>query len=143
MTKGEMAEKYFKEGYNCTQAVFGAFVEETGMDFDQAMIYSCGFGGGVGRMREVCGAVSGMVMVISILYGSSNPKEKNDIYKRVQEVCNEFKEQNGTIVCKELLGLVKREPTTDTEKPYKKTPCIELVRQSATIVENYIARNSK
>ncbi len=146
MTKADLAQQYFKEGYNCSQAVFGAFCDLFDMDKDTAMIYSSGFGGGMGRMREVCGAVSGMVMVISILYGSADPKAKSDVYKRVQEVSNKFKEQNGSIVCKELLGLTKKSEISPiaeerTKEYYKKRPCELLVYDCAQILEEYISRN--
>ncbi|MGN1419918.1 MAG: C-GCAxxG-C-C family protein [Eubacterium sp.] len=139
MNKKEYAESLFKSGYNCSQSVAVAFAEETGLDKELVARLTVGFGGGVGRMREVCGAVSGMAFVISALYN----EDKGNIYKRVQEVANEFRKENGSVVCRELLGLSINgadspvpEPRTDAY--YKKRPCVELVGMSADILEGYI-----
>ena len=103
MTKGESAKENFMSGLNCSQAVAAAFAEEMNMPKSLVEKLTVGFGGGMGRMREVCGAVSGMTFVISALYDD----DKSGIYKRVQAVANEFREENGSIVCRELLGLSK------------------------------------
>lgn len=139
MNKKEYAESLFKSGYNCSQSVAVAFAEETGLDKELVARLTIGFGGGVGRMREVCGAVSGMALVISALYN----EDKGSIYERVQEVANEFRKKNGSVVCRELLGLSIKgadspvpEPRTDAY--YKKRPCVELVGMSADILEKYI-----
>lgn len=139
MNKKEYAENLFKSGYNCSQSVAVAFAEEAGLDKELVSRLTIGFGGGVGRMREVCGAVSGMAFVISALYN----EDKGNIYKRIQEVANEFRRENGSVVCRELLGLSIKgadspapEPRTDTY--YKKRPCVELVGMSADILEKYI-----
>ena len=144
----EMAKNLFKQGYNCSQAVFGSFCDLTGIDFETAMMISSSFGGGMGRLREVCGAVSGMFMTIGVLYGYSNPKDavaKKEHYARVQELAKKFEEQNGSIVCRELLGLSvkKQEPTPEarTESYYKKRPCAELVEMAALFVDKYIEEN--
>ena len=94
MTKKELGISYFKQGYNCAQAVVKTFASEIGIDEDIAIKLISGFGGGFGRMREVCGAVSGMVAVLSAVKGYSNPtanQEKMDLYKTVQSLMNEFK----------------------------------------------------
>ena len=101
MTKGESAKENFMSGLNCSQAVAAAFAGEMNMPKSLVEKLTVGFGGGMGRMREVCGAVSGMTFVISALYDD----DKSGIYKRVQAVANEFREENGSIVCRELLGL--------------------------------------
>lgn len=139
MNKKEYAESLFKSGYNCSQSVAVAFAEEAGLDKEMVARLTIGFGGGVGRMREVCGAVSGMAFVISALYN----EDKGSIYERVQEVANEFRKENGSVVCRELLGLSIKgadspvpEPRTDAY--YKKRPCVELVGMSADILEKYI-----
>ena len=98
MTKGESAKENFMSGLNCSQAVAAAFAEEMNMPKSLVEKLTVGFGGGMGRMREVCGAVSGMTFVISALYDD----DKSGIYKRVQAVANEFREENGSIVCREL-----------------------------------------
>lgn len=135
MGKGDLAAAYFEQGYNCSQAVLLAFVEECGMDEKTAMKISSSFGGGMGRMREVCGAVTGMFMVAGLLYGYDDPKEtekKAPHYEKIQALANEFKEETNSIVCKELLGLVEVKDVTP-----KKLPCKELVRRAATIMEEF------
>ena len=108
-----------------------------------------GFGGGVGRMREICGTISGMTFVLSYLYGYSDPKafeEKAEHYARVQQLANKFKEDNGSVVCRELLSLQKKGndspvPEKRTKQYYKKRPCPELARYVADILEDYINDN--
>ena len=145
MTRREKAEALFVEGYNCAQAVFGAFCDETGMDLETAVKFASAFGGGMGRLREVCGGVSGMFMVAGLLYGYNDPKakeEKADHYTRIQKLAEDFSKENGSIVCRELLGLTekKQEPTPEarTAEYYKKRPCKELVGMATEIMDNYI-----
>ena len=144
----ERAAELFKEGYNCAQSVFAAYSEELGMDFETALKLSSSFGGGMGRMREVCGAVSGMFMVVGLKSGYSDPKDdaaKADHYKLIQELAQKFKEQNGSIICRNLLGLSKPEgspvPEARTENYYKKRPCVELVKSAAKILDEYLEEN--
>lgn len=144
MSKGDKAKSLFMAGYNCSQAVAAAFCEETGLDEELTKKLTVGFGGGVGRMREVCGAVSGMTFVLSAIYN----EDKGSIYKRVQEVSNEFRKQNGSIICRELLGLTTDStcfPVPDERTPqyYKKRPCPEIVAIAADILEKYLANNPK
>ena len=148
MGHGEKAKQLFMEGYNCSQAVLGAFCEECGMDFGTAMKLSSSFGGGMGRLREVCGAVSGMFMVAGLIYGYDDPKgqeEKTKHYERIQELAREFKEENGSIVCRELLGLTEKKsepkPELRSAEYYKKRPCPEMVQMAAEIMEQYILNN--
>ena len=133
MSRGDKAYELFLSGYNCTQAVVGAFADVIGVDFDTAVRIGSGFGGGMGRLREVCGTFSGAVMVINMQYGYSDPKN-------VQAA--QFRRDNGSLICKELLGLVKPEnspiPEARTDEYYKKRPCPELCRYSANMVEDYI-----
>lgn len=143
-THGQKAMKYFKEGYNCSQSVFLAFAEEYGMDAKTALRLSSSFGGGMGRLREVCGAVSGMFLAAGLLYGYDSPTDrraKTKHYQRIQELAARFKEENGTIVCKELLGLIDKEfspiPEERTKEYYKKRPCGQLVGMAAAILEAY------
>lgn len=147
MDKKEKAMALFKEGYNCSQAVFGAFAEELGLDFETAVKISSSFGGGMGRMREVCGAVSGMFMAAGIKWGYSSPTDnhaKTNHYKLIQDLAAEFKKKNGSIVCRELLGLEGKDnnyvPSARTDEYYKKRPCIELVGEAAEILEEYSER---
>lgn len=144
MTKREKAMSLFKEGYNCSQAVFGAFAEELGLDLETALKISSSFGGGMGRMREVCGAVSGMFMTAGLKYGYSSPKDvkaKTAHYKLIQELAEKFKDKNKYIVCRQLLGLEGQDknyvPSERTDEYYKKRPCAELIGDAAEILEQY------
>lgn len=145
----EKAKRLFKEGgYNCCQAVVLAYNDILGLDDETAVAISSGFGGGMGRMREVCGSVSGMTILAGLMRPASDPTVKDwrtANYALVQEMAGEFKTINGSIVCKELLGLVPMgssspapkespEPSDRTQEYYKKRPCEELVGISARIV---------
>lgn len=141
----ELAKDLFIEGYNCSQAVLAAFEDEIGLDLETCLKIASSFGGGMGRLREVCGAVSGMFMVAGLIYGYTDPKDysaKTEHYRRIQQLAKQFEEQNGSIVCRELLGLsVKADapvPEKRTEQYYKKRPCAELVEQAAAIMDDYI-----
>ncbi len=142
--KSEKAKELFKQGYNCSQAVLGVFCEELGLDFDTAMKLASSFGGGMGRMREVCGTVSGMFMAAGLAFASSSDSalEKGEHYKRIQELAKRFKDKNGSIICKELLQGVESStsptPSERTETYYKKRPCVELVGDSVEIFEEYL-----
>lgn len=147
MSKREEAIALFEKGYNCSQAVAGAFCDETKIDFDTMMRIASAFGGGMGRLREVCGAVSGMFMVAGLLFGYGSPEEiqaKKELYARVQTLAFSFKDANGSYVCRELLGLDikgadKPTPEKRTAEYYKKRPCKELVGDAAEILEKYLA----
>ena len=139
------AEENFLKGYNCTQAVFLAFQDLFEMDEKTAAKLSSSFGGGMGRLREVCGAVSGMFLVAGMLYGYDTPgahQEKSDHYKRIQELAKAYELENGSIVCRELLGLSEKRqqpvPEKRTEEYYKKRPCPKLVGMAAAIMGQYI-----
>ena len=142
--KKQKAKELFKQGYNCSQSVLGVFCEELGLDFDTAMKISAPFGGGMGRMREVCGTVTGMFMTIGLAFSTSggNAQNKSDVYKIVQELANNFRERNGSIVCKELLNGIESStspiPSERTEGYYKKRPCVELVGDAVEIVGTYL-----
>ena len=145
MTRREKAVALFVEGYNCAQAVAIAFEDVHGVDRETIAKLSSSFGGGMGRLREVCGGVSGMFMVAGLLYGYNDPKakeEKADHYTRIQKLAEDFSKENGSIVCRELLGLTekKQEPTPEarTAEYYKKRPCKELVGMATEIMDNYI-----
>lgn len=144
----QAACKLFTEGCNCSQAVFAAFCDVTGMDYETSLKLSSSFGGGMGRMREVCGACSGMFMVAGLLYGYSSMDDdisKADHYKRIQLLAEQFKAEHGTIICRELLKRlsVTSAPTPDkrTEEYYKVRPCVKFVRTAAEILDRYIAEN--
>ncbi len=142
----QKAMNYFKEGYNCAQSVFLAFVDKYGMDESMALRLSSSFGGGMGRLREVCGAVSGMFMVAGLLYGYDSPTDdeaKKLHYARIQQLAHTFADETGSIVCRELLGLSHKEdvptPEKRTETYYQKRPCAQMVGLAAAIMEQYIA----
>lgn len=144
-TKAEKAEKMFRDGYNCSQAVFCAFAEDLGMNKEMALKLSSSFGGGMGRLREVCGAVSGMFMAAGMIFGYSDPKDKTSKtahYKLIQELAGRVKEKYGTIICRELLPPSARNtnpvPDDRTAQYYTKRSCAELVHDCAEILENYI-----
>ena len=146
MNRGEYAAELFLKGYNCAQAVAVAFRQETGMTADQAARMASSFGGGMGRMREVCGAVSGMLLVAGLLYGYETPGDdasKKEHYGRVQELAGQFREQVGTIVCREILKNPPSDPnpTPRTAEFYKVRPCARMVLLAAEILDRYLADN--
>ncbi len=146
----ERARNYFLEGYNCAQAVVMAFDDIMAMDVAQLARLAAPFGGGMGRMREVCGTVSGMAMVAGAIAPSNDPKnleERKTNYALVQRFAESFKQENGDIVCRRLLGLepvVERAetamPSERTSEYYKKRPCVEYVACAARIVAEHLAR---
>ena len=138
-------QKKIVNGYNCTQAVFLAFSDLYQMDMATAARLSSSFGGGMGRLREVCGAVSGMFLVAGMLYGYDMPGDlegKKEHYARIQQLARAYEEENGSIVCRELLRLDRKRdlpvPEERTAEYYKKRPCKKLVRMAAAIMEQYI-----
>lgn len=149
MSEKVKAVELFKEGYNCSQSVFTAFAHRFGIDEETALRISAGLGGGIGRMREVCGAVSGAAMVIGSIASATEGKDdenKQKNYELVREFAERFKDENGSIICRELLGLdVKMEestkPESRTAEYYKKRPCVELVECAAVILEELIKEN--
>lgn len=148
MSRGDEAYSCFMSGYNCAQAVVLSFRDLLGMDEQTAARLSCGFGGGMGRMREVCGTFSGVVTVMSWLYGYSDPADnatKADLYEKIRALADEFRADNGSIICRELLGLQQAEksavPEARTSEYYKKRPCPELCRYAADMLERFIEQN--
>lgn len=149
MTEKERAMELFIEGYNCSQSVFTAFSHRFGIDEETAKKISAGLGGGVGRQREVCGAVSGAAMVLGSVASAkdgsdSEGKQKN--YELVTEFCNRFKEKHGTIICRELLKNAKvinngTVPDERTAHYYKNRPCLRLVEDAAEILSQMLEEN--
>lgn len=145
-TKAKRAKELFKDGYNCSQAVLGAFCEDLNLDFESAMRMASSFGGGMGRLREVCGAVSGLFLAVGLKFGYSSPIDidaKAKHYKLIQQLAEKFKEKNGSIICRELLNIGENKeshiPEQRTETYYKKRPCAELVEDAAEIFEELLA----
>lgn len=144
----EKAVALFTQGYNCAQSVFVAFSDVTGMDEELAKRLSSSFGGGMGRLREVCGTCSAMFMAAGILYGEGTETDhaiKTEHYKRIQHLAEEFRKKHETIVCRDLLkGLsVTSEPIPEkrTEQYYKVRPCVKFVRTAAEILDRYLEEN--
>ncbi|MCM1099840.1 MAG: C-GCAxxG-C-C family protein [Clostridium sp.] len=146
--RGRAAMEYFLSGYNCTQAVVLAYEDLLPADRATLLRMSSSFGGGMGRLREVCGTVSGMFLVAGFLYGYDDPKafeEKAAHYGRIQELAARFRQRQGSIVCRELLGLSGKSdspvPERRTEEYYRKRPCPQLAGLAAMILEQFIAEN--
>lgn len=146
MSHADKAEELFRQGCNCSQAVFLAFEDVTGMEHEAALKLSSVFGAGMGKLREVCGAVSGAFMVLGILYGYydlTSREEKIRTYKMIQDFAAKYKEKKGTIICRELLGLKEGEdlpePAVRTEEYYQSRPCIGACRLAAEMVDEVIS----
>ncbi|MDO4493163.1 MAG: C-GCAxxG-C-C family protein [Clostridia bacterium] len=142
---GETAAELFGNGYNCAQAVVGAFAEAFGHDAVRSMQMVQPLGGGVGRQREVCGAVTGMCLVLGMAEGNGEPgaSNKKEIYEATRALCDAFRTENGSILCRDLLGFAEGEkggdPEPRTERYYKTRPCKELVAHAAEIVAAYLS----
>ena len=143
--RAQRAKEYFNEGYNCAQAVALAYADLTSLDEHTVATITASFGGGMGRLREVCGAVSGMSFVASFVApcpSADDAEAKKANYALVQHFAEAFRQQNGYIVCRQLLGLdrPKDEPTPSprTAEYYKKRPCAEYVYEAALIVGRYL-----
>ena len=140
----ELALKYFTKGYNCAQSVFAAFHEEMGLEEKTALKMSSAFGGGMGRLREVCGAVSGMFMVLSTLYGYDNTEDseaKKLLYSRVQALAEEFKKEYGAIICRELLASPDVKKAAPVQGSGHAGFCFEYVKTAARIMSEFIEKN--
>ena len=145
MSRADRAEELFRQGYNCGQSVFAAFADVLGLTVEEAAKIASPFGAGFGKLREVCGAVSGMTLVTGYLKGYSDPADyesKKEVYALTRKMCAEFEERQGSIICRELLGLKKgkdtAEPAVRTEEYYRSRPCIGACRTAAEIVEREI-----
>ena len=137
------AVQAFLDGYNCAQAVAVAFSDLTGLDRQTSARIASPFGGGMGRMREVCGAVSGMLMVAGMLYGYDDPKAttaKRVLYTQVQEMAGQFRDEMGSIICRDLLKNPPSDPNPSprTTAYYQNRPCARMVETAARILDAYI-----
>lgn len=145
MTRAEHAAELFASGYNCAQAVALAFCDLTGFSKEQTAKMLAPFGGGFGRLREVCGAVSGMTFVYGCLYGyeAPNPEAQMKVYETEQALAAQFKEKAGSIICREILKNPPSDPVPSprTEEYYASRPCVRMVYTAANILETYIAQN--
>ena len=146
MEHSTKAAELFLQGYNCAQAVMVAFCDLTGLEQDAAAKQASAFGGGMGGLREVCGAVSGMFMVLGHLYGYESPTDdaaKKLVYEQARELAEKFREQTGSIICREIL---KNPPTDPNPSPrtaeyYAKRPCARMVMIAAELLDGFIAQH--
>lgn len=142
MDHSYQAAELFQKGYSCAQAVVVAFSDVTGLTPEISAKLASSFGGGMGRMREVCGAVSGMLLVAGYLYGyeSPDPVAQKAHYALVQDLAGQFREVAGSIVCREILKNPPSDPkpTPRTEEFYKNRPCTRMVVLAAQILDAYI-----
>ena len=145
MNRKNDAVNYFYEGYNCSQSVVLAFKELLPIDEKTLLEMSSSFGGGISRLRETCGAVSGMAIILGLLYGYSDPEsheKKTEHYARVQDVILKFEERNHSLVCRELLNLQDKHstptPAARTKDYYNNRPCPKLIGDAVEILEEYI-----
>lgn len=154
MNKQERIEKavaLFKEGYNCSQSVVAAYADLYGFTPEQALRMAASFGGGIGRMREICGAACGMFLLAGLersALSGADRESKAANYALVQELAAKFKEATGTIHCAELLGLSKKEPVVATPEArtaqyYAKRPCAKMVEIAATIWGDFLEKEGK
>ena len=146
MDHGIKAAELFLEGYNCAQAVAVAFCDVTGLEEKTAARMVSGFGGGMGRLREVCGAVSGMFFVLSYLYGYDDPKadeEKKQLYTDVQGLAAKFQAQCSSILCRDLLDNPPSDPNPSprTAQYYKDRPCARFVMTAAELMDAFLAEH--
>ena len=145
MDHRELAAELFLSDSNCAQAVLEAFGDVTGLEKSLAAKLASSFGGGMGRMREVCGAVSGMLMVAGLLYGYDDPGE-NDVnkkahYRLVQNLAGQFREKIGSIICREILSNPPSDPNPTPRTADKTRPCAHMVMTAAGILDDYIAEH--
>ena len=150
MTKAELAKQNFLNGCNCAQAVLLAFSDETGLDRATALRLASGLGGGMARMREVCGAVSGMFMAAGLILGDDgvpSHEHKRALYAQLQALAAQFRAENGSLLCRELLSGTRTSPggipEERTEQYYRKRPCAELCRCAAELLEQYLQATEK
>ena len=146
----EKAVALFKEGFNCSQSVVAAFADQYGFTHEQALRMSASFGGGIGRMRETCGAACGLFMLAGLETGATEGSDRDGKaanYALVQELAEEFKKRNGALRCADLLGLSKTEPIVSTPEArtsqyYAKRPCSKMVEEAARIWCEYLDKHA-
>lgn len=145
--RSEKAVRFFYDGYNCSQSVFASYADLFGIDEKTALRLAAGLGGGCGRQRELCGAVSGAAMIVGLKYGATDGADSNGkklCYEKVREFTDEFKKSNPSIVCRELLFGTEADSSSQPEERtgqyYKKRPCAKIVEDSAKALEKTILR---
>lgn len=151
MTRAEKAKEYFNQGYACSQAVALAFADDVCLTEEQLSKITLPFGGGLGRLRLTCGAVSGMAAMAGLLFAKegTNPQNKAAMYEITRNLCQQFVDENGSLICEDLLKGVHLqvqkggEPEARSSEYYKKRPCAELVYTAAQILENYLQQTNE
>lgn len=144
MKHSEKAREIFNKGYNCSQAVVAAFSDITGLDFETSLKVSSSFGAGMGKMRSVCGAVTGMYIVAGLLWATtqSDAASKEKHYTLIQQITQRFKDMHDTVVCAELLKNLKTDttpkPAERTQEYYKVRPCLKFVEDACDILDSII-----
>jgi len=146
MDHSTKAAELFVNGYNCAQAMLVAYCDVTGLTPEFSAKLASSFGGGMGRMREVCGAVSGMLMVAGLLYGYDTPGDdtvKKEHYQLVQQLAGKFREEAGSIICREILDNPPSDPnpTPRTAEFYRVRPCARMLVLAARILDEYMAEH--
>jgi C_GCAxxG_C_C family probable redox protein len=143
--RSQRAVELFNSGASCSQSIVTAYADMFGINAETAMRLSCGFGGGVGRMREVCGVISGMAMLAGLKLGSTSPDDtegKKRTYETIQKMADEYKKRFGSIICRDLLASLKPgtepKPSPRTETYYKERPCAKFVEAGAEILERVL-----
>jgi len=146
----ERAVELFMRGYNCSQSVFASFCGDLNMDFEAALRMSSSFGAGMGRLREVCGAVTAMFMIAGIKYGytdAADTEAKTEHYKLIQSLAEKFKSENKSIICRDLLGLAPGPdspiPEARTADYYNNRPCAKIIGFTAKMIEELIIDRKK
>lgn len=148
-SRTEQAVEAFLGGCNCAQAVFSTYADLFGMDRKTAMNLTNSMGGGISRLREVCGTVSAMALLIGLAEGEVDPgdlKEREKVYQRTRDLLAEFEKENGSLICRELLGVLGRDrsarPSERTPEYYKKRPCARFVASAARIIEENLTKGT-
>ena len=145
--RGEIAGALFLSGYNCAQSVLCAFADVTGFSDQEAIHIAAGLGGGVARMREICGTISAMAIVMGCVYGSDDPADyaaKAALYAHIQAAAAQFREKAGSIICRDLLGSLndgRPQPEERSEAYYHRRPCKRFVELAARTLEVYLAEH--
>lgn len=144
------AKALFYEGYNCAQSVFLTFAERLGLEWEMAAKLSSSFGAGMGRLREVCGAVSAMFMIAGMTCGYEDPHDdvvKAEHYQRIQMLAEQFRERHGTIICRELLGLGEGPdnyvPSKRTQEYYESRPCAQCIADAAELISGFLEKQTE
>ena len=152
--KAEQARALFESGCNCAQSVAGSFYQEMGLSQETALLLASPFGGGISRLRETCGAVTGMMMVLGLTHGyqpftdeDTHLREKTRVYRTGQELIEQFRREYGTLLCRELLRDEGTDssptPSARTEQYYHSRPCAQIIAFAAALLESYLRENGK